>query len=193
MSNSSILCIDRTLPCAKTSGESGRGIDGNKGALYIPLKSTKGTSPWDCLMLYPRHLLREFYPSTEMQSVYSTALVDCSTNTSLIWTFLCSLDFKLFTFRHLFFNWFGSVSLFNGISTFMDYLMQKLRLSNNSSGIIELVPHRVDKMLHIFLKGISPKVNVIVRFGFELGFNAIKFHHVSHDSSFELFRNSEVI
>ena len=32
-----------------------------------------GTSPSDCLVLYPRHTLKEFYPSAEMQSVYFTA------------------------------------------------------------------------------------------------------------------------
>ena len=36
----------------------------------------KGYSPTDCLASYPGHSLGESYFSTEMQSVYSTALAD---------------------------------------------------------------------------------------------------------------------
>ena len=36
------------------------------------------TSSPDCLMSYPRHPLGVSYPSTEMQSEYSTVPVDCA-------------------------------------------------------------------------------------------------------------------
>ena len=61
-------------------------------------------------------------------------------------------------------NWFHLVSLFNGISTFVDYLMPKPPLQKNSNG----TSRREDKEFHTFLKGISSKVNVIARLKFEL-------------------------
>ena len=42
----------------------------------FPRATLIGASPSDSLMSYPRHLLAESYPSTEMQSVYSTAPTD---------------------------------------------------------------------------------------------------------------------
>ena len=45
---SSIWPIDRTLSGATTPGQSEPGNNGNKGVLSIP-----GTSPSDCLVLYP--------------------------------------------------------------------------------------------------------------------------------------------
>ena len=58
-------------------GLSGPGSDGNQGMLHIPQSSSiTGDFPPDCLVSYPGHLLRVFYPSAEMQSVYSTAPAD---------------------------------------------------------------------------------------------------------------------
>ena len=52
----------------------------------------------------------------------------------------------------------GLLSLFNGISTFVGYLMPK------SSYLTD----RGDKRVHIFPKSIYPKVDVIARLEFEL-------------------------
>ena len=51
------------------------GSDSNEGVLCIPQSSSiTGTSPSDCLVSYPGHLLRGVsYPSAEKQFVYSTA------------------------------------------------------------------------------------------------------------------------
>ena len=74
---SSIWSIDRTLSGATTLSQSWPGSDGNEGVLCIPQSSSiTGTSPSDCLVLYSEHLLGEFYPSTEKQSVYSKASAD---------------------------------------------------------------------------------------------------------------------
>ena len=49
-------------------------IDFNQEVLRIPQSSsTAGTSPSDCLVSFPGHSLGFFYPSAEVQSVYSTA------------------------------------------------------------------------------------------------------------------------
>ena len=77
MSNSSICPIDRTLSSATNPGQSGPGSDGNEGVLHVPQSfSITEASPSDCLMSYPGHSLGEFYPSAEIQSVYSTAAVN---------------------------------------------------------------------------------------------------------------------
>ena len=71
MSNTSIWPIDRTLSDATTPGQSGLRSNGNEGVLQIPQSSKPGASLSDCLVSYPSHLLAGFYPSVEMQSVYS--------------------------------------------------------------------------------------------------------------------------
>ena len=68
MSNSLIWPIDRTLSGAITLGQSGPESDGNEGALRVP-QALKA----HCLVSYPGLSLGESYPSSEMQSVYSTA------------------------------------------------------------------------------------------------------------------------
>ena len=58
MQFSSVWPIDRTLSGATTLGQSGPGSDGNEGVLCIPQSSSiTGTSPSDCLVSYPGHLL----------------------------------------------------------------------------------------------------------------------------------------
>ena len=53
-------------------GQSRPRSNGNEGVLSIPQgPSITGTSPSDYLVLYPGRSLG-FYPSTEVQSVYST-------------------------------------------------------------------------------------------------------------------------
>ena len=75
---SSIQPMNRALLGATTPGQGGPGSDGNEGVLRIPQSSsTAGTSPSDCLVLYPGHSLGGgSYPSAEVQSVYSTAPAD---------------------------------------------------------------------------------------------------------------------
>ena len=64
------------LSSATTPGQSGPCSDGNEGVLCIPQSSSiTEASPSDCLVSYPGHL-EESYTSTEMQLVYSAALVD---------------------------------------------------------------------------------------------------------------------
>ena len=69
---SSILPIDRTLSGSTIPSQSGFGSDGNEGVLCIPQSSDiTGTSPSDCLVSYPGHLLGGSYPSEKVQTVYS--------------------------------------------------------------------------------------------------------------------------
>ena len=73
MSNSSIWPIDRTLSGVTT------GSNGNEGVLHIlKISSITGASLSDCLASYLGHSLGMggFYPSAEMQSMYSTASAD---------------------------------------------------------------------------------------------------------------------
>ena len=61
--------------------QSGPGSDANEGVLRIPQSSRiTATSPSDCLVSYPRHMLRESYPSAEVHSVYSTTPADWETH-----------------------------------------------------------------------------------------------------------------
>ena len=56
MSNIYILPKDKALSGASTVNQSGRGSNGNDGALQIPqIFSITGASPSDCLMSYPGH------------------------------------------------------------------------------------------------------------------------------------------
>ena len=72
MSNSSIWPIEKTLSGATTLGQRGPGRDSNEGVPCVPQSSgIIEVSPSDCFVSYPEHSLGEFYPSTEMQSVYS--------------------------------------------------------------------------------------------------------------------------
>ena len=76
MTKSSIWPLDRTLLGATTSGLSGSGSDGNE---YIPQSpSITDASASDCLVSYIRTLVvgGEFYPSAEMQLVYSIAKIN---------------------------------------------------------------------------------------------------------------------
>ena len=58
MQFSSIEPIDRALSGVTILSQSGPGSNGNEGVLCIPQSSsTAGTSPSDCLVSYPRHLL----------------------------------------------------------------------------------------------------------------------------------------
>ena len=55
------------LSGATTLGKSGPGSNGNEGVPRIPQgPSITGTSPSDCLVLYPGHSLGGGYPSAEV-------------------------------------------------------------------------------------------------------------------------------
>ena len=66
-----------TLSVATTSGKNRPGSDGNKEVLHIPQSSSiTRASPSDCFVSFRGHWLWEYYPSAEVQSVYSAALAD---------------------------------------------------------------------------------------------------------------------
>ena len=92
--NNSIKSINWTLSGATTPGQSGPGNDGNEGVLRIPQSSSiTGTSPSDYFVTYPGHSLKEFYPSAEVQLVYSTAPADWAKivhdQTQHIYVYIC--------------------------------------------------------------------------------------------------------
>ena len=73
---SSIWPIDRTLSGSTTLGQIGPGSDGNEGVLCIHQSSSiTGMTPSDCLVSYPEDSEEGFYPSAEVQLVYSTVPV----------------------------------------------------------------------------------------------------------------------
>ena len=61
----------------------------------------------------------------------------------------------------------GLVSLFNGISTSVCYLMPKPSLKKKSSDTIQLIAGWGDNKAQTFEKNINPKANVIARLEFE--------------------------
>ena len=81
MQFSSVWLLDRTLSGVTTPGQRGLGNDGNEGVRNIPQSSSIiGTSPSDCLVLYPGHslvgvllLCREavgvFYSPSELDNI----------------------------------------------------------------------------------------------------------------------------
>ena len=144
MSNSPFWPIDRTLSGATTLGHSGSGSNGNEGVLHIPQSITKAASS-DSLVSYPGHSLGESYPSAEMQSVYFTAPINWAKNiwvTVISWDvvvvkdlILTGMTWRFSVVEHMILGEhsnhnrisfrFDLVSLLNGISTFMGYLMPK--------------------------------------------------------------------
>ena len=66
--------MNKALSGATIPGQSGPGSNGNEGVLHIPQSSSiTGTSPSDCLVLYPGHSLEG---DLTLLSVYSTAPTD---------------------------------------------------------------------------------------------------------------------
>ena len=77
MSSSSIWPIDTTVSGATILDQSEPRSNGNEGVLCISQSfSITGASASDFLVSYAEHLLGEFYPSAEMQLVYSLAVAD---------------------------------------------------------------------------------------------------------------------
>ena len=131
MLNSSIEPIVRTLSGAITLGQSEPGSDGNEGGLCIRQKSSiTQASPPNCLVSYPGHSLGGLialqrcsrcilqpqptgpqdthqgvrYPSTETQSVYSTAPAN--------WTRSCGEIFLCVIVQVYVYNfWYDFISL----------------------------------------------------------------------------------
>ena len=75
--------------------------------------------------------------------------------------------------------WFGLVSSFNGISTFMGYLMSKPSFSKNSSDAIYPIA-KWDERVHTFLREISSEVNVITWLEFKLIYYDVTVQYISH-------------
>ena len=71
--NSSFLPILETFTGTITLGQNGAGSNDNEGVLDIAWKSRTGVSSLDTLVSYQGYMLRGFYSSAEMQSVYCTA------------------------------------------------------------------------------------------------------------------------
>ena len=88
--------IDRALSGATTLVQSGPGSNSNEGVLCIPQSSSiTGTSPSDCLLSYQDTHWRGPYPSTEVQSVYSTAPADWTRQSLSLFIFSLSFIFTL--------------------------------------------------------------------------------------------------
>ena len=66
---------------------------------------------------------------------------------------------------------------FNGISTFIGYLMPKLSLKKNSSGTTYPIAWRI--RVDTFPMGINMKVNAIARLEFELASNGVTIQHIN--------------
>ena len=64
--------IDRTLKDTTNPDQSGPESNGNEGILHIPQSSKAEASPSNGLVSYLGHLLKGYYPSAEIQWVYST-------------------------------------------------------------------------------------------------------------------------
>ena len=87
-----------------TPSQNGSGSDGNKGVFHIRQRSSiTGNSPSDCSVSYPGHSLGEFYPSVEMQSVYSTSPADfknCEELDKNSWTLSLPLSLSLYIYMY---------------------------------------------------------------------------------------------
>ena len=71
------------------------------------------------------------------------------------------------------------VSLFNGISTFVDYLMPKPSLWKTAVILFKSLLEEIRAFIP-FSRGISPKVNVIARLAFELVYFEVAEQQLSH-------------
>ena len=74
---------------------------------------------------------------------------------------------------------FGLVPLFNGISTFVDYLIPKLSLWKMNSDANYLIADGI-RGFHVFPRNITLKVNVITRLEFELVYFKATVQHFSY-------------
>ena len=68
------------------------------------------------------------------------------------------------------------VSLFDGISNFLGYLMQ-IYIIEKELQWFYLIPSYGDKGFHIPPKGITPKVKIIARLEFEIAYFKVAVHH----------------
>ena len=82
--------------------------------------------------------------------------------------------------------WFGLISLFNDISTFIAYLMPKPSLMNISDTVMILFNQLLGwggKEIQTFAKGISLKVSAIVILKYELTYFKAAVQHFSYENS----------
>ena len=84
---------------------------------------------------------------------------------------------RIFSYNLFIFSLVSLVSLFNGISTFVGYLMP-MPFSKNY-----FTNSWADKEVHTFPKGICPKVNVIARLEFELAYYDSANHRFNHEAT----------
>ena len=83
---------------------------------------------------------------------------------------------------------FGLVSLFNGMSAFLGYLMQKPSFQKNSSDTIQPIAVVGVKWFIPFSRIFSPKVNIITWLEYELTYFKAAVQHINHrDSSIYFF------
>ena len=71
------------------------------------------------------------------------------------------------------------VSFFNGISTFVGYLMPKPSFEKNRSGTIQPIAERIRGLI-LFPRAFARKMNVIARLEFELGYYDSAVHCFDH-------------
>ena len=95
MSNNSFWPTDRTLSSVTTPDQSEPGSNGNEGVIHIPQSFMAGAEPSDCWVSYPVHLLGKFYPSAEMQSMYSTAPADWIKQRMIPWQITSLIKWKV--------------------------------------------------------------------------------------------------
>ena len=85
----------------------------------------------------------------------------------------------------------GLVSLFNVISTFVEYLTPKLSLQNNICGAIQAIAGR--KRGSHLPEGICPKVKRIAQIEFELANYEVTVQHVGHYITKTLSRDRQIL
>ena len=71
--------------------------------------------------------------------------------------------------------------LFIVISTYKGFLLPKSSLLKNSSGTIQSISGRMIRGSYLFLRGISPKVDLIVGQEFDLVYYDVGVKHISHN------------
>ena len=126
-----------------------------------------------------REVLLNFVISQKMKSVYQI----------LMNVIIFFVEFYTIFFG---FSRFGLVSLFNGISTFVGYLIPKAILLEEQYWYY-LTHSWEDKGVHTFSKGIWPKVNVIARLEYELAYYNSAVHRFNHYTTRTLPRTVVVL
>ena len=80
----------------------------------------------------------------------------------------------------------GMVSLFNGISSLIVYLMPKLSLQKNSNDTVQPIIGEI-KRVYSFPNGISPKLDIIAQIELELAYFKAAVQYFNHNTMDTLF------